>query len=227
MPAAVVPEGLKPTPPDLAVRAFDALPEERRTIKEVNAKLFDMGFAPVSKSTLYRWRGEVAHGPKRIPATLPAVDREALKGIPDDLIEALGLRMMIVAKGEGLDRVEDAIVRVVNAISNKAEAIAEQILTGEDAANAAKSAVTALAECAEAMHRVTAARTLISVGYRNFAEGDRLAGESEKYRAEAETTRNAARADNAKVINPASVGGFDDTGADDEALEALRDVEGK
>jgi hypothetical protein len=181
----------------------------------------------VSKASLYRWRGELAHGPKKVPATLPAVDREALKGIPDDLIEALGLRMMIVAKGEGLDRVEDAIVRVVAAISGKADAIAEQLLAGEEAAGAAKNAVSALAECAEAMHRVTAARTLISVGYRNFAEGDRLAGEGEKYRAEAETTRNAARADNAKVINPGAGQGYEDTDADDEALSALRDVEGK
>lgn len=239
-------------------------------VKHLNARLAELGYEPVARSSFHRWNSKHKKDPTtaiptipRMESLAPSVEKQAaplgphritpahtaaidLTGIPRDLIDALGLRLMIVAKGDGLDRVEDAIVRVATAISNKAEAIADQLLATEresetvtkdgekvtsktvEAANAAKNAVHALSVLADSMHRIVASRTLFSVAHRNFADSDRLSGEGEKFRAEAETTRNAARADNARVINPqAGPHGFDDAEREDEALEALRDVEGQ
>jgi hypothetical protein len=255
---------LKPTLPELAVDTYFALPRNQQNIRGLNARLAQLGYAPVPKSSLYRWTKKDAdwaiRPSKRSERTIPAViQKEAvpflpsvsaaqaaapdLKGIPQELIDALGVRMLVVAKGTGLDRVEDAIVKVATAIAGKAEDIAEQLLATEretqevkkdgetvssktvEAANAARNAVNALSTLADAMHRITASRTLFSVASRNFAEGDQLSGAGEKYRAEAETTRNAARADNAKNITPPGAPGFDDIEAEDEAVAALREVE--
>lgn len=247
-------ENLPQPDPSLALQTWFALPVAGRNIDNLNKKLKEMGFGRVPKTTLYRWRDEAKPGhtdPEKFIARhsptipVPSLDLKPIDttGIPEDLIEALGLRVLVIAKGEGLDRVENAIVKIAEAIAGKAEQIATQLLdtesetteitkAGEDlvssktvkAAEAARSAVNSLAICAEAMHKVTASRTLWSLAFRNFSEGDRLSGEGAKLRAEAETVHNATRADNAKDITP---GRPYDKNIEDEAVESLREVEAR
>lgn len=250
------------TTPDVVVEVWNAMPPVQRHLAGLNTRLTELGYSRISRATMYRWLkdnklpeipdGIVAQAAKVVaPAPTPLTVGKPidLEGIPEPLIEALGLRVLVIAKGHGLDRVEDAVVKVSMAIAGKAEEIAAALLETEsesetvekggetvkstrraDAASAAMNAVNALSKLADAMHRITASRVLWSVGHRNFAESDRLSGEGEKYRAEAETTRLAARADNARTINQPTVEGAAqgfDPDADDEALTAMRDVESR
>lgn len=252
MPAAA---GLRPTSPEFAVETWLSLPEDSRNIATLNRALADLHYTTVTKASFYRWLKQPPKAPKQVGKVAQeivqrvAVQKSAvesaeaghldLKGIPTELVDALGVRVLLVAKGQGFDKVEDAIVKVATAIADEAATIAKNLLAPQtetvteegkstsSTADSAKNAVGALAVLADAMHRITAARTLPSIAHRNYAEGDRLMGEGDKYRAEAETTRQAARADNAKVINPSGgPAGFDDVEQEDEALAALRDIEG-
>lgn len=248
-----MPAGLNATDPAFAVATWNALPEEQRNVDVLNRQLADLGFAPVAKASLYRWlKQPVKIAEKAVKKTIKLAERVEkattssaadyahldLKGIPDELVEALGIRVLLIAKGEGHDKLEQAIVLVATAIAQEAPQIAKQLLMAEtetvDAdglktikrpADAAKNAIQALAVCADSLHKITASRTLPSLAHRNYGEGDRLMGEGDRARAEAETTRQSARADNARVIN--QPGGFEDQETEDEALAALRDAEHK
>lgn len=170
---------------------------------------------------------EVAPQPKVSTTNVP-VNMAAIESLPSELVDALGLRMLIVAKGQGLDRVEDAIVKVASAIAGQAAEIAKGLLEAvpeDQPSNPARNAVQSLATLAEAMHRITSSRMLFSLGYRNYSEGDRLSGEGAKFRAEAEVIENTGRADNAKEI-PGSyqqVSGEEE----DDAISAMRDLESR
>lgn len=229
----------------LVCEVWNAIPEAYRTYDEVKTRLGRLGFK-CFKATFYRWRraGFNATMPPLDPGKTVTLNREALTGIPPELVDALGLRMLIIAKGEGLDRVEDAIVKVATAIAQKAEQIATQLLEprgdsetvtkGLDgemieskavsaAADAAQRAVTSLATLTDAMHRIVASRVMFSLAHRNYAEGDRLSGEGKKYQAEAATISNAARADSAKTVE----GEYQTVDAEyeDDAVTAMRDLE--
>jgi hypothetical protein len=161
-----------------------------------------------------------------------------LDGIPVELVQAMGVRVLAIAKGEGLDKVEDAIVLVAGAIAGRAEDIAKGLLepqtetetseekTRTDQSTAAMNAVNALGKLTDCLNRINASRVLWSMAHRNFAEGDLLSGQGRKYDAEAATILQEARANGARDITPTAPGDFDDAEAEDEAMAALRDVEG-
>lgn len=249
--------GLLPTTPEFALETYNALPDKERGFPALLRRLAEIGHQPVVRSSFFRWRGRIKHIPlaearmavPSLPQTLPApaeiiAKAPDLSGIPDELKDALGIRLLLVAKGNGLDRVEDAIVKVATSIAARAEDIAADLLKtaqesietskdGEtvsakktaDPAAGAKNAVQSLAVLADAMHKIVGARTLFSHADRNFAEGKKLSGEGEKYQAEAEVTRLAARAEGAKDITPRAPGDFTDAAVEDEAQAALRELE--
>lgn len=224
---------LLPTPREFAVETWNALSKKRRSLAALNKALAQLGRAPVAKSNLWRWLnpptavkeiGKQIAG-KPIARPTPAETAEMLKGIPSDLIDVFGVRVLLVAKGQGLDRLEDAIVKVASAIAGKSEEIANAILKPGDESLGAKNAVSALSILAESMHRVVAARTLPSMAHRNYGEGDRFAGEGEKFKAEAENTRAAGRVDAARTINNDDPfhGRFDNQEEEDDTFRALRE----
>lgn len=256
--------GLLTTTAEFAVETYNALPEKDRSFPALLRRLAELGYQSVPRSSFFRWKAHSAPRPPRIkpipiaevrkavislPPTIPTPEQIAIQapdmsGIPDELKDALGIRLLMVAKGNGLDRVEDAIVKVATSIAARAEDIAADLLktaqesleTSKDGdvvsakktadpAAGAKNAVQCLVVLADAMHKIVGARTLFSHADRNFAEGKKLSGEAEKFKAEADVTRLAARADNARDITPQRPGDFDDAEAEDEALSALRDLE--
>lgn len=150
-------------------------------------------------------------GQQQAPPAAP-FDTTALRDIPDALIEALGLRMIPTARVDGLDKFEDELLRAVKAIVDRGD----------------ENCSRDLATLAGAHRDIMSARSLVSMQFRNFADGDRLSGEAARFNAEAENIRNAGRADNAKEINGSSGGPSYESGdVEDEAIAAMREVEGR
>lgn len=245
---------------DLAKQVWDGLPPKQRSVRRIVEELAKVN-VHVGKSTISRWAGtwsRTAEATKPIEITakamLPAqpqgpVNPALLEGVPQALQDALGLRALHTIGGAGLDRVENCVIMLVNAIAAQADNIAKQILEPEaetetttgmegggtstkkiEKAKAARAAIAAVSQLAGAMQTVTASRVLASVSHRNFAEGDMLMAQGRKADAEAQSTFDEGRAGRAKEIDQTGDGAmqaFDDADgtAEDEAVSALRDVE--
>lgn len=238
---------------EAAKSLYFSLPERDRSARGITKTLNERGIA-VSKTSIGRWikgwKGESAPVTETAQRLLPApagedaVDAEA-EGIPRELRNALSPRLLALASGKGLDRVENAAIVLSNAIAGRSHEIAAMLLESEtetesveaaegggktttrtEKANVARSAVTAVATLASAMEALARARSLSSMQHRNFAEGDMLLAEAERKRAEARLFDADAQAklgqtggDNARVVD----GEFTEISADErrDALEAL------
>lgn len=218
---------------EAAKHLWYSLPERKRSARGVTDTLKKRGFN-ISKSSVTRWSKEWT--PDKAPTAettrklLPSPPQQApptLDDVPADLREALSPRLLHLASGAGLERVENAIILLADAIGGKATEIAEQLLaaeveteettgseTGEtttkrtEKAQVARSAVGAIATLASSMQAIAASKSLIAMSHRNFGEGDFYIAQAEKERAqarifhaEAEAALGAARADNAKEID--------------------------
>lgn len=241
---------------DRAVTLYHQVGRGPERARRVNAVLVAEGLGEVPRSSLIRWvsaaKGIPIEVERAATATLPPKTEVAraraageLDDIPAAILEAIGPRMLIVAQGKGLERVEDAIGKMADAISALAPQVAEQLLDTEEEsqsvkkdgeivtatttrkAQAAKNVVGALQTLATAMQMVTASRVARSGAFRNFAEGDQLSGVGAKSKAEAETIRQAAAADGAKDITPRGGPAHRPLDQDyqDEAMAALADIE--
>lgn len=215
---------------------FSISPPENRSAEKVRAILAQTGWRKIpSKGSITRWMPEwkatvETTADRMLPVVKGAIPTD-LSDVPQALQDALGLRLLYVARGEGLDKVEDAIIQLSGAIASKAPQIAEMLLDTEsetaevttsdetvtkkvvEKGKVARAAVSALTQLASAMQTITASRVMVSLAHRNFAEGDKLD-------AEATAIIETGRADNAKVISPAG-GGHTGQSAEAEARAAL------
>lgn len=226
---------------DLAKAAWIALRPRERSANGIIAALKHQGVSPLpSKGSVNRWKKEWESSVKdTAEVLLPSLKTvgdpppKALADIPQALQDALSPRLLYVAQGEGLEKVENAVVKLADAIASKAPEIAEMLLdtetetetvtTGGDAggettktvekAKVARSAVTALTQLAAAMQTITAARSMVSLAHRNYSEGD-------LFGAQAQAVLESGRAERAKEINGKHKpsGGLS---AEDEARAAL------
>ena len=252
-----------------ALSVLKTLPKKQQTYANLNKRLRDLDHKPVKRATFFRWKAEPvplidaveeivralpAPEPsleKRVnppPRAVPVLDKRAVQAIPQELLDAVGHRMLIIAKGEGLDAVERNIVKMANAIGERADKIAEALLqsrsekketkagdggvtestVAEAAADAAQRAVLSLQTMAAAMGMITDSRVKWSEGFRNYAEGDRLSGEGAKFHAEAETVRQTNAADGARDVSPGTQqrrGADQDASFIDDAVQQMRDYE--
>jgi hypothetical protein len=203
------------------------IPESERTAARVLDELSKEGFK-VSKATVSRWaKGwkNIAHKavdliklPKAGPRAETAID---LADIPAELRCVLPDRLLLVARGKGLDRVEDAICILSNGLAARADELVKND-------KSLKIAVGTLSAMASAMERIVASRATVSIAHRSFCEGDRLLAEAERHRAEAkkfnaetEALSNESRARNAREI-PGTASYKKSMSAEHEVLAALR-----
>ena len=100
----------------------------------------------------------------------------------------LSERLQIVARGNGLDRVEDAICKVSELIANRADSSMSE--------KGLQTAVGAIAGLAYAMERIVKSRAMVSIAHRSYAEGDKLLAEAERDCAEA----NKLQAETAMLV---------------------------
>lgn len=225
---------------ELARQAWVKLPPDKRSAEDVRAAMKKAGVEKVpSKGSINRWVPEWEASAKNtaevlLPATpeqIMAANEQDFSDIPEHLRDVLSPRLLFVAKGQGLDKVEDAIGALAQAIASKAPEIAQMLCDTEtetevvskdddgetkktvEKAKVARSAVTALQQLAQAMQTIKTARTMVSLAHRNYGEGDRFV-------AEAHAIHESGRVDRAKIINgkPASAGGMS---AVEEAKAAL------
>lgn len=236
-------------PKELAREAWFGLPPEKRTANNVIKAMKARGLAAPSKGSINRyaaeWKTEVEKTAEVFlpsqPIPRPAQESDDEQdGITRVLQDVLSPRLLKIAEGKGLDRVEDAVIKLADAIGSQAPKIAEMLLDTEtetetvtaggeagsettkktEKARVARSAVTALTQLAQALHTVTAARSMVANAHLSFSQGDRFA-------AEANAIFEGGRADRAKEINPKGAqrptGGLS---AEEEAFAALRDTVG-
>lgn len=240
---------------ELARQAWYGLPPQKRTAENVRKVLRRGGIEnPPSKGSINRWAigwkkavertvevllpAQPQRQPQAMPMARPAPEPiDTLDDVPDVLQDILSPRLLHMAKGQGLDRVEHAVMLLSDAIASKAPQIAEMLLEtetetestvkGEDGAETtkrtekakvARSAVTALTQLAQAMHTVASARSMVSVAHANFSQGD-------LYGAQARVMLDTGRADRAKDITGkvVSPGGLT---AKDEVMATLREGAG-
>lgn len=221
---------------ELARLAWANLPADQRSAENVRAALAKHGVEkPPSKGSINRWVKEwsAAVGQTAeilLPQTQMAAPAD-VSDVPKALLDVLTPRLLYIAQGKGLERVENAVTMMADAIAAKAPQLAEMLLDTEteletvskedgtetnkrvEKAKVARSAVTALTQLAGAMQTITAARTMVSLAHRNYGEGDQLM-------AQAHAILESGRAERAKQINgrPATAGGLS---AEDEARAAL------
>src|SRR3954447_7896947 len=168
------------------------LPETERTAARVRCELADEGIV-VSKASVSRWANNwrrVAHKAVDLielpPARSPTTATE-FADIPPELRDLLPPRLLLVARGEGLDRIEDAI----SILSQGIAARAEEIVSDHSSLPLAAAALSAMAN---AMERIVAARVAVSFAHRSYSEGDRLLAEAELHRATAKKLNAEAAA---------------------------------
>jgi hypothetical protein len=170
--------------------------------------------------------------PPREPGQLDMSD------IPASLRDALDPRLVPMFRSEKLDEVQGALVKIAVAIGNRAEDIADALLDPEsdietvatdDGQSTTKTtkkgqipaaAAGVLSGIAEAMKTIMAAKAIVSMADRNYAEGAMLRGAGQKHLAEARAIFEDGRAGRAKQIDgslPAP-----DADAESDARDALR-----
>lgn len=234
---------------EIARQAYFSLPAEGRSSEQVRAALKGAIDPIPSKGTITRWiadwRNTVADTAKDlVPGVATARPNEAdLAHIPQVLRDALSPELLAIVPGKGLERCENAIVELADAIAAKAKPIADMLLDTEsettevsktedgtesrkvvEKGKAATRAIAAMVQLANAMNTLTASRLMVSVGARNYAESDMLHSAGDKNRAEAEAVRKGARPAGAKdITGHGMVIDAEDTD-EQEALAALRGV---
>jgi hypothetical protein len=159
------------------------LPDSQRTAARVLDELSKEGIT-VSKASVCRWArswkgiaDKVVDLVELPPEQAPATSAE-LAEIPPELRDVLPDRLLLVARGEGLDRIEHAICILSDGLAARADEI-----VGDD-----KSLLVvagALSAMAAAMERIVAARATVSMAHRSYCEGDRLLAEADLHRATA------------------------------------------
>jgi hypothetical protein len=200
----------KPRAYDRGLELWHLTPEVRRTAVHVLDELRGEGFR-VSKASVCRWAKEwrrvvrtaadlVTTEPKPSPPQAVA-PTDSQQGISPDLLDVLPPRLLGVARGKGIDAVEDAICVLSEAIGREAASIVE---AGDKIR--LRTTVAALGVLAGAVERIAAARSTPSAAHRSYCEGDRLLAEGEKLRAEAQSILSGARAASAKEITPVGDG---------------------
>lgn len=182
---------------ELARQAWTTLPHDKRSANDIIAAMKRAGIEDTpSKGSINRWKAEWE---KTVPATaerfMPAVKMAPVKvvakanltDVPQSLRDVLGDRLLFFARGEGLDRVEEAVIALSGAIADKSSEIAamlldtgtEQIEVTKDGENEttkktvekaaiARSAVACVAQLASAMHTISNARILPSLAHANL-----------------------------------------------------------
>jgi hypothetical protein len=159
------------------------LPESERTAVRVLNELRGEGYR-VSKATVSRWANQWRQIADEVEALIPVpavtADKAAadLSDIPEWARKALPERLWQVAKGKGLDRVEDAVGLFADALGAAAPRLVEDLFKGDR--KALQIAVAALVALASTMGRVVTARSMVSLAHRSFCEGDKLQAEAKK-----------------------------------------------
>lgn len=172
-------------------------PESERTATRALNELRGEGYS-VSKATVSRWANQWRQITGEVEALIPvpaaATDKAAvdLSAISEWAKKALPERLWEVAKGKGLDRVEDAVGIFAEAIGAAAPRLVEDTFKGDG--KALLVAVSALVALASTMERVAHARAMVSVAHRSFCEGDQLQAEGRLVDAKAKTFHTEASA---------------------------------
>lgn len=234
MPAA------RPDAQEIARQAWFALPIQERSAEAVRKKLKGVLEPVPAKGSINRWAAEWRKVvEKTADVLLPppnGVVVQDLSSIPQALQEVLSPRLLHIGRGEGLDKVEDAIIKLADAIASKAPEIAQMLLDTEseteevskgddgeltrkrvEKGKVARAAVSALGQLASAMQTVTASKTMLSLAHKNFGEGDYAM-------AQAQATLETGRAERARDITPGGNGPSSNNGltAEQEAMATLR-----
>lgn len=159
------------------------LPAAERTAARVRRELADEGIV-VSKASVCRWAVDwkrVAHKAVdlvELPSGQTPGTTARVPEIAPTLRDVLPERLLAVARGEGLDRLEDAICILSNGLAANVDEIVQRdtslLVTAQ-----------ALLAMATAMERIVAARAAVSFAHRSYCEGDRLLAQAELHRATA------------------------------------------
>jgi hypothetical protein len=123
----------------------------------------------------------------QLPAEQTRATTAELADIPPALRDVLPARLLSVAHGQGLDRLEEAIC----ILSDGLAARVDEIVADNKSLLVAAQAFSAMA-CA--MERVVSARVAVSFAHRSYCEGDRLLAEAELHRAKAKNLNAEAAA---------------------------------
>jgi hypothetical protein len=199
------------------------LPEPDRTAARVRRELAKEGVV-VSKATLSRWANEwkrIDHKAVdlvELPAEQTPATAAGLADIPPALRDVLPTRLLLVARGEGLGRLEDAICTLSDGLG----AHADEIVANDKSLLIAAASLSAMA-CA--MERIIAARVAVSFAHRSYCEGDRLLAEAELHRATAKKLNGevASPAPKAEGTRESDGTVYFDPDLDDEVFRLLRE----
>jgi hypothetical protein len=168
------------------------LPESERTAVRVLNELSREGFK-VSKATVSRWANNWKQAAHKAVDLIPLPDKgveapaDDLSDIPEWIRKALPERLLVIARGKGLDRVEHAICLLCDGLSARVE----QIVRDDRSLLVTAGALSAMAT---AMYQVTSARAIVAIAHRSFCEGDKLSAEAKKVEAEAQVASRNGRA---------------------------------
>lgn len=185
----------------------------------------------ISKATVSRWAkqwrqiaGEVATLIP-VPAETTGATCADVSDIPEWARKALPERLWQVAKGKGLDRVEDAVGIFADALGAAAPRLVEDLFKGDG--KALRVAVSAIVALSSTMERVVTARAMVAVAHRSFSEGDKLHAEARLTDAQAKklaanTPGYVPRTGAGNETNPERIASMSDFTAEEEALAALR-----
>lgn len=206
------------------------LPESERTAVRVLNDLRHEGFN-VSKATVSRWANQWRQVAGEVAALIPVPATAAnkapvdLSDIPEWARKALPERLWLVAKGKGLDRVEDAVGIFAEAIGAAAPQLVEDLFKGDG--KALRVGVSALVALASTMERIVHAWAMVSVAHRSFCEGDKLQAEGRLADAHAKKTAPAAvphcrECGSEQAIKPERIAPTLAFTAEQEALATLR-----
>jgi hypothetical protein len=216
----------------LARTVWESLPEGKRGARRVSALLAKDGIK-VPPSSVDRWIKEWTGSPKQwksagsaaaaVVEKIPPKKVEPpadLQQVPSELRNILPAHIMRMAKGQGLDRVENAIGIIAKKLEDQAATLVEDQEKFD-------TAIKGLAVFAGALQTIAQARAVVSIAHRNFAEGDRLRAEAlqleaaaDKLSAEADDIRRGCPED-AQVISPSRPGEVPASPID-EAIQAFR-----
>lgn len=198
---------------ELAQTLWFALPADKRSLTKLGGDLKAAGHK-VSKSTLQRWTATWPAQLVKDAADLALPKAEAaLPALAEQLGQIMPDRLLAIAQGEGLDRIEDAIGKLAAAIAEKATDTAKNPTTLHMTANA-------LSVLATATQTAKAARAQVAAAHRDFAMGDKLTAEAGLFRAQAAKVMLEARADGAKDVTPGATSDADRS----RVMSALRGI---
>jgi len=172
-----------------------SLHERERSGERIHAEFAQRGVT-VSKATVYRWTAGWRQAAQDVLdlIELPlgdSADSSDLTDVPEWARKALPERLLRIAGGRGLDRVERAVALLSDAIGSKAPDIIDRLLQGDQKVVLVFQAISTIAVIAQRLAHVRAA---VAVTHRNFCEGD-LAAAKAKAIAETGQDRAQPRAD--------------------------------